>query len=51
MAPPEVSGLVDLGDVTLVPGLVDAHLHLCFDASEDVLRPLQADDDATLVSA
>lgn len=47
--PPVGTVVVDLGDVTLMPGLVDAHLHLCFDASEDMLQPLQADDDATLV--
>lgn len=37
----------DFGDATLLPGLVDAHTHLCFDASDDVLTPvLEADDEA-----
>ena len=47
--PPPAAELVDLGDVTLMPGLVDAHVHLCFDASEDVIGPLLHDDDATLL--
>lgn len=47
--PPHGAELVDLGDVTLLPGLVDAHVHLCFDAGEDVLGPLQGDGDATLL--
>jgi len=29
------AGDTDLGDVTLLPGLVDAHIHLVFDASPD----------------
>ena len=48
-APPDHARLVDLGDVTLLPGLVDAHLHLCFDASHDVLTPMLELDDATLL--
>lgn len=46
--PPPGAEVVDLGDVTLLPGLVDAHVHLCFDAGDDVLGPLR-DDDATLL--
>jgi imidazolonepropionase-like amidohydrolase len=41
--------VVDLGDVTLLPGLIDAHQHLVFDASTDPVAQLQADDDATLL--
>src|SRR5262245_48691510 len=41
--------VVDLGDATLLPGLVDAHQHLVFDASDDPVGHLQAmDDDALL---
>ena len=41
--------LVDLGDVTLLPGLIDVHQHLAFDSSMDPVIQLQADDDATLL--
>jgi imidazolonepropionase-like amidohydrolase len=41
--------LVDLGDVTLLPGLIDVHQHLAFDASADPVAQLDADDDATLL--
>lgn len=41
--------LVDLGDVTLLPGLIDIHQHLCFDATLDPVSQLQADDDAALL--
>jgi imidazolonepropionase-like amidohydrolase len=32
---PPGAHVVDLPGLTLMPGLVDAHLHLCFDASKD----------------
>ena len=41
--------LVDLGDVTLLPGLIDVHQHLAFDASADPVAQLDDDDDATLL--
>ena len=41
--------MVDLGDVTLIPGLIDIHQHLAFDASADPVAQIQADDDATLL--
>src|SRR5258708_35218594 len=41
--------VVDLGDVTLMPGLIDVHQHLAFDASADPVGQLDADDDATLL--
>jgi imidazolonepropionase-like amidohydrolase len=40
---------VDLGDATLLPGLVDIHVHLGFDATLDAVANLMADDDATLL--
>ena len=39
----------DLGDVTLLPGLIDPHVHLAMDATEPVLERLRAADDATLL--
>jgi imidazolonepropionase-like amidohydrolase len=41
--------VVDLGDVTLLPGLIDVHQHLAFDASSDPVAQLDADDDHTLL--
>jgi imidazolonepropionase-like amidohydrolase len=44
-----VPGAVDLGDdVTLLPGLIDAHVHLAFDAVSDVVASLDLDDQALL---
>jgi imidazolonepropionase-like amidohydrolase len=43
------SEVVDLGDVTLLPGLIDVHQHLALDASDDPVAHLQAADDATLL--
>lgn len=45
----ESADVVDLGDVTLLPGLIDVHQHLAFDASPDPVAQLQADDDAALL--
>jgi imidazolonepropionase-like amidohydrolase len=41
--------LVELGDVTLLPGFIDVHQHLAFDASADPVARLDADDDAALL--
>ncbi|WP_238013378.1 amidohydrolase family protein [Dactylosporangium sp. AC04546] len=47
--PPAQAELVDLGDATLLPGLVDSHVHLVFDASPDPVGALAgADDEAVL---
>jgi imidazolonepropionase-like amidohydrolase len=39
---PAGTDLVDLGDVTLLPGLIDVHQHLAFDASTDPVAQLDA---------
>jgi imidazolonepropionase-like amidohydrolase len=39
----------ELGDVTVLPGLIDSHVHLAFDASADVLTPLLQDGDDALL--
>jgi imidazolonepropionase-like amidohydrolase len=41
---------VDLGDVTLLPGLVDSHTHLVFDAGDDAVGRLDTVDDEALLS-
>ncbi|QUQ70186.1 amidohydrolase family protein [Kutzneria sp. CA-103260] len=40
----------DLGDATILPGLVDAHTHLAFDPAQDAFHQVQADDDAALLA-
>lgn len=41
--------VVDLGAATLLPGLIDAHVHLGFDAGPRPVAQLIADDEATLM--
>jgi imidazolonepropionase-like amidohydrolase len=43
--PPSGAEVVDLGAATLLPGLVDSHVHLVFDASFDPVGHLAAADD------
>jgi imidazolonepropionase-like amidohydrolase len=47
--PPVEADIADLGDTTLLPGLIDAHVHLGFDASRDPVAQMLADSDATLL--
>ena len=49
MEPPAGAELVDLGDVTLLPGLIDAHVHLAFDATGEVIAPMLGLDDPALL--
>jgi imidazolonepropionase-like amidohydrolase len=45
---PADAHVVDLPGLTLMPGLVDAHLHLCFDASNDPVGHLAGTGDDLL---
>src|SRR5579859_7374862 len=45
---PADARVVDLPGLTLLPGLVDPHLHLCFDASRDLIGHLAATGDDLL---
>ncbi len=49
---PALDGYVqhtDLGERTLLPGIVDAHVHLAFDGGPDPVAAIQAVDDASLL--
>ena len=46
---PADADVVDFGDATLLPGLIDTHVHLGFDASLDPVGRLLADDDGALL--
>jgi imidazolonepropionase-like amidohydrolase len=49
--PPEGADLVDLGDATLMPGLIDTHVHLAFDSSVDPVGTLVARTDEQALAA
>src|SRR5439155_3050951 len=51
VAPPADAEVVDLDGATLLPGLVDTHVHLAFDASADPATSLAARDDAAVLAA
>ncbi|HEY7224705.1 MAG TPA: amidohydrolase family protein [Micromonosporaceae bacterium] len=48
---PEGATVVDLRDATLLPGLVDGHVHLGFDSSSDPVANLANRDDAEAFAA
>jgi imidazolonepropionase-like amidohydrolase len=47
--PPDAGERVDLGEATLLPGLIDCHVHLAFDASDDPVGHLRAMSDEHLL--
>lgn len=47
----EAVDVVDLPGSTLLPGLIDTHVHLCFDAGPDVVTALATRDDATALAS
>jgi imidazolonepropionase-like amidohydrolase len=48
---PDGATVVDLAGATLLPGLVDGHVHLIFDASDDPVSALAGRDDAAAFAA
>lgn len=48
---PQDAEIVDLPGATLLPGLVDTHVHLAFDASEDPVARLGTRDDTEALAA
>jgi imidazolonepropionase-like amidohydrolase len=51
VAPPPGADVVDLAGATLLPGLIDTHVHLVFDASADPVAALAGLDDSAAVAA
>ncbi|MGW4943384.1 amidohydrolase family protein [Actinoplanes sp. NPDC004185] len=49
--PPPGAEVVDLGGVTLLPGLIDVHVHLAFDGSADPVTALAERDDRAALAA
>jgi imidazolonepropionase-like amidohydrolase len=48
-AVPSDADVMDLGDVTLIPGMIDAHVHLGFDASHEPVAHMRAASDTALL--
>jgi imidazolonepropionase-like amidohydrolase len=51
LQPPPDADVLDLGAATLLPGLIDTHVHLAFDASGDPVAALAGRDDGAVVAA
>ncbi len=51
LAPPAGARVIDFGAATILPGLIDLHVHLAFDASADPVRRLADRDDAAALAA
>jgi imidazolonepropionase-like amidohydrolase len=49
--PPTDADVVDFGDATILPGLIDTHVHLGFDGSTDPVARMVGDDDGALLLA
>jgi imidazolonepropionase-like amidohydrolase len=51
IAPPPGAEVVDLAGATLLPGLIDTHVHLAFDGSADPVAALAGRDDGAVLAA
>jgi len=51
VAPPPGAQVVDLAGATLLPGLIDTHVHLAFDGSADPVAALAGRDDRAALAA
>jgi imidazolonepropionase-like amidohydrolase len=51
IAPPPGAEVVDLAGATLLPGLIDTHVHLAFDGSADPVAALAERDDGAVLAA
>jgi imidazolonepropionase-like amidohydrolase len=51
IAPPPGAEVVDLAGATLLPGLIDTHVHLAFDGSADPVAALAGRDDDAVLAA
>jgi imidazolonepropionase-like amidohydrolase len=51
IAPPPGADVVDLDGATLLPGLIDTHVHLAFDGSADPVAALAGRDDSAALAA
>ncbi|GAA3352063.1 amidohydrolase family protein [Amorphoplanes nipponensis] len=51
VAPPPQAQVVDLAGATLLPGLIDPHVHLAFDAGADPVTALAERDDSAALAA
>jgi imidazolonepropionase-like amidohydrolase len=48
---PDSAAVIDLADATLLPGLIDTHVHLAFDASADPVGSLAHRQDGEVTQA
>lgn len=50
VVPPDGADVLDLGDATLLPGLIDSHVHLTFPGTPELFTQVLDDDRATMLA-